>query len=131
MEILRFNDKSYTINLDKLMEWISSSVNGNDNQLQTTVTEVWAKPDTEIINEDDEINDDLDLVSKEMTDVKSDNTAITAKFEIMKDILGVVLDINYNPDGSLKLEDRFTLSEVLCLNTLVNNGIIYEIDENE
>jgi len=131
MEILRFNDKSYTINLDKLMEWISSSVNGNDNQLQTTVTEVWAKPDTEIINEDGEINDDLDLVSKEMTDVKSDNTAITAKFEIMKDILGVVLDINYNPDGSLKLEDSFTLSEVLCLNTLVNNGIIYEIDENE
>jgi len=131
MEILRFNDKSYTINIDKLMEWISSSVNGNDNQLQTTVTEVWAKPDTEIINEDGEINDDLDLVSKEMTDVKSDNTAITAKFEIMKDILGVVLDINYNPDGSLKLEDSFTLSEVLCLNTLVNNGIIYEIDENE
>ena len=131
MEILRFNDKSYTINLDKLMEWISSSVNGNDNQLQTTVTEVWAKPDTEIINEDGEINDDLDLVSKEMTDVKSDNTAITAKFEIMKDILGVVLDINYNPDGSLKLEDSFTLSEVLCLHTLVNTGLIYEIDENE
>ena len=63
-----------------------------------------------------------------MTDVKSDNSMLTAKFELIKDILNVILEINYNPDGSLKLTDSLTLSEVLCLNTLIKEGIIYEID---
>ena len=110
------------------MEWVNSPVDGDSNQLQSTVTEVWAKPDGEHVNDDGEINDELDLITKEMTDVKSDNSMMTAKFELIKDILNVILEINYNPDGSLKLTDSFTLSEVLCLNTLIKEGIIYEID---
>ena len=82
----------------------------------------------EYVNDDGEINDELDLITKEMTDVKSDNSMLTAKFELIKDILNVILEINYNPDGSLKLTDSLTLSEVLCLNTLIKEGIIYEID---
>ena len=128
METLTFNNISYAINLEKLMEWVNSPVDGDSNQLQSTVTEVWAKPDGEHVNDDGEINDELDLVTKEMTDVKSDNSMMTAKFELIKDILNVVLEINYNPDGSLKLTDSLTLSEVLCLNTLIKEGIIYEID---
>ena len=128
METLTFNNTSYAINLEKLMEWVNSPVDGDNNQLQSTVTEVWAKPDGEHVNDDGEINDELDLITKEMTDVKSDNSMLTAKFELIKDILNVILEINYNPDGSLKLTDSFTLSEVLCLNTLIKEGIIYEID---
>lgn len=128
METLTFNNIPYAINLEKLMEWVNSPVDGDSNQLQSTVTEVWAKPDGEHVNDDGEINDELDLITKEMTDVKSDNSMMTAKFELIKDILNVILEINYNPDGSLKLTDSFTLSEVLCLNTLIKEGIIYEID---
>ena len=128
METLTFNNISYAINLEKLMEWVNSPVDGDNNQLQSTVTEVWAKPEGEYVNDDGEINDELDLISKEMTDVKSDNSMLTAKFELIKDILNVILEINYNPDGSLKLTDSLTLSEVLCLNTLIKEGIIYEID---
>ena len=128
METLTFNNISYAINLEKLMEWANSPVDGDSNQLQSTVTEVWAKPEGEYVNDDGEINDELDLITKEMTDVKSDNSMLTAKFELIKDILNVILEINYNPDGSLKLTDSLTLSEVLCLNTLIKEGIIYEID---
>ena len=128
METLTFNNTSYAINLEKLMEWVNSPVDGDNNQLQSTVTEVWAKPDGEYVTNNGEINDELDLITKEMTDVKSDNSMLTAKFELIKDILNVILEINYNPDGSLKLTDGLTLSEVLCLNTLIKEGIIYEID---
>lgn len=128
METLTFNNISYAINLEKLMEWVNSPVDGDNNQLQSTVTEVWAKPEGEYVNDDGEINDELDLITKEMTDVKSDNSMLTAKFELIKDILNVILEINYNPDGSLKSTDSLTLSEVLCLNTLIKEGIIYEID---
>lgn len=131
MEAITFNNKTYAIDLNKLMEWINSPVDGNDNQLQTTVTEVWAKPDG-VVNEDgDYINEELDLVSKELTDVKSDNSLVSAKFDIMKDVFGVVLGINYRPDGSIKTFNDFTLSEALCLNTLIENNIIYEINEDE
>lgn len=125
MKTIKFNNKSYAIDLDKLMKWISSPVEGNDNQLQTTVTEVWARP------EDENYGDDLDLITKEMTDIKSDSSDVSTKFEIMKDILSIVMGINYNPDGSLKSTDKLTLSEALCLNTLITYEIIYEIDENE
>lgn len=128
METLTFNNTSYAINLEKLMEWVNSPVDGDNNQLQSTVTEVWAKPDGEYVTNNGEINDELDLITKEMTDVKSDNSMLTTKFELIKDILNVILEINYNPDGSLKLTDGLTLSEVLCLNTLIKEGIIYEID---
>ena len=128
METLTFNNISYAINLEKLMEWVNSPVDGDSNQLQSTVTEVWAKPEGEYVNDVGEINDELDLITKEMTDVKSDNSMLTTKFELIKDILNVILEINYNPDGSLKLTDGLTLSEVLCLNTLIKEGIIYEID---
>lgn len=128
METLTFNNISYAINLEKLMEWVNSPVDGDSNQLQSTVTEVWAKPEGVYVNDDGEINDELDLITKEMTDVKSDNSMSTAKFELIKAILYVILEINYNPDGSLKLTDSLTLSEVLCLNTLIKEGIIYEID---
>ena len=128
METLTFNNISYAINLEKLMELVNSPVDGDSNQLQSTVTEGWAKPEGEYVNDDGEINDELDLITKEMTDVKSDNSMLTAKFELIKDILNVILEINYNPDGSLKLTDSLTLSEVLCLNTLIKEGIIYEID---
>ena len=128
METLSFNNTSYAINLEKLMEWVNSPVDGDNNQLQSTVTEVWAKPDGEYVTNNGEINDELDLITKEMTDVKSDNSMLSTKFELIKDILNVILEINYNPDGSLKLTDGLTLSEVLCLNTLIKEGIIYEID---
>lgn len=128
METLTFNNTSYAINLEKLMEWVNSPVDGDNNQLQSTVTEVWAKTDGEYATNNGEINDELDLITKEMTDVKSDNSMLTTKFELIKDILNVILEINYNPDGSLKLTDALTLSEVVCLNTLIKEGIIYEID---
>ena len=128
METLTFNNTSYAINLEKLMEWVNSPVDGDNNQLQSTVTQVWAKPDGDYVTNNGEINDELDLITKEMTDVKSDNSMLTTKFELIKDILNVILEINYNPDGSLKLTDGLTLSEVLCLNTLIKEGIIYEID---
>lgn len=130
MEKFKFNDKTYAFDLDRLMEWIGSPVEGNSDQLQTTVTEVWAKPDEEI-DENGEINNDLDLVTREMTDVKSDSSLSNAKFEMMRNLLDVILNINYTPDGNLKTQETLTLSETLCLNTLIKEQIIYEIEENE
>ena len=38
------------------MEWVNSPVDGDNNQLQSTVTEVWAKPDGDYVTNNGEIN---------------------------------------------------------------------------
>lgn len=122
MKVFKVGDTAYAINLSKLVEWVSS--NDDDNKsVQSSVTEVWSQADEE--------DERLSLMSKELTDVRQeDNSLASVKYDIVKEMLGVIYDINYSPDGTAIRTDReFTISESLCFNTLLMQGIIYEIDE--
>lgn len=123
MKLFKVGHTAYAINLNKLVEWISSSNEDDNKSVQSSVTEVWSQADDE--------DDSLSLMSKELTDVRTDDSSLTGvKYDMVKEILGVVYDINYSVDGTVKKTDRdLTISESLCFNTLLMQGIIYEIDE--
>lgn len=122
MKVFKVGDTAYAINLNKLIEWVSS--NDDDNKsVQSSVTEVWSQADEE--------DERLSLMSKELTDVRQEDNSLTSvKYDIVKEMLGVIYDINYSTDGTAIRTDReLTISESLCFNTLLMQGIIYEIDE--
>lgn len=122
MKVFKVGDTAYAINLNKLVEWVSS--NDDDNKsVQSSVTEVWSQADEE--------DERLSLMSKELTDVRQEDNSLTSvKYDIVKEMLGVIYDINYSTDGTAIRTDReLTISESLCFNTLLMQGIIYEIDE--
>lgn len=123
MKLFKVGNTAYAINLNKLVEWISSSNEDDNKSVQSSVTEVWSQADDE--------DDSLSLMSKELTDVRTDDSSLTGvKYDMVKEILNVVYDINYSADGTVKKTDRdLTISESLCFNTLLMQGIIYEIDE--
>lgn len=125
MKVFKVGDTAYAINVNKFIEWVSSNNEEDNKSVQSSVTEVWSQTDEE--------DNSLSLMSKELTDVRGDNSSITSvKYDIVKEILNVILDINYSPDGaSVKNERDLTFSESLCFNTLLIQGIIYEIDEGD
>lgn len=125
MKVFKVGDTAYAINVNKFIEWVSSNNEEDNKSVQSSVTEVWSQTDEE--------DNSLSLMSKELTDVRGDNSSITSvKYDIVKEILNVILDINYSPDGaSVKNERDLTFSESLCINTLLIQGIIYEIDEGD
>lgn len=125
MKVFKVGDTAYAINVNKFIEWVSSNNEEDNKSVQSSVTEVWSQTDEE--------DNSLSLMSKELTDVRGDNSSITSiKYDIVKEILNVILDINYSTDGaSVKNERDLTFSESLCFNTLLIQGIIYEIDEGE
>jgi hypothetical protein len=123
MKVFKVGDTAYAINMNKFIEWVSSNSEEDNKSVQSSVTEVWSQTDEE--------DNSLSLMSKELTDVRGDNSSITSvKYDVVKDILNVILDIDYGPDGaSAKNERDLTFSESLCFNTLLIQGIIYEIGE--
>lgn len=123
MKVFKVGETAYAINLNKLIEWISSNSDDDNKSVQSSVTEVWSQAD--------EDNDSLSLMSKELTDVRQeDNSMASVKYDIIKEMLNVIYDINYSTDGTItKTERDFTISESLCFNTLLMQGIIYEIDD--
>lgn len=125
MKVFKIGNTAYAINLNKLIDWVSASNDDDNKAVQSSVTEIWQQ-----IGEED---DTLSLTSKELTDVRGDNSSMSSvRYDIVKEILSVILDISYSPDGTVvKTERDFTLSESLCFNTLILQGIIYEIDDND
>lgn len=122
MQVFKVGETAYAINLNKLMEWVTSNGDEENKSVQSSVTEVWSQAD--------EQDETLSLMSKELTDVRSeDNSLANVKYDIMKEMLSVIYEINYSPDGTTtKTERDLTISESLCFNTLLMQGIIYEID---
>ena len=122
MRTLRINNVCYAININRLIEWMDETDNGTK-AVQTSVTEVWAKPTDE--------DEKLSLVSKELTDVNSDGQIATSRHDVIMSIFDVVTGIGYQPDGTLKSLDDMTIGEKLCFNTLILNEVIYEINTDE
>ena len=118
MKTFKFGKKTYAIDLNKAIEWIT--LTDDNKQVQSSVTEVWSQTEN---NEND-----LSLMSKEFSDVKSDSALSTIKYDIINNFINVILDIGYTPEGNIKTELDFTISESISFNTLIMMGIIFEVE---
>ncbi len=122
MPILTIDNVSYAINLNKLMNLVSSS-DDDAKPVQSSMTEIWAQ------SEDSE--EGLSLISRESTDIKNDNQPSSDRYEIIRSIFDKLINADYNPDGTIKTIDNLTIGEKLCFNTLLINDIIYKINEDK
>ena len=122
MPILTIDNVSYAINLNKLMNLVSSS-DDDAKPVQSSMTEIWAQ------SEDSE--EGLSLISRESPDIKNDNQPSSDRYEIIRSIFDKLINADYNPDGTIKTIDNLTIGEKLCFNTLLINDIIYKINEDK
>lgn len=116
--MFNFNDKTYIIDLDKLMKWVSTTP-ASERNIVSSITQIYP-----VIGENEEvITDDAlsDYGTKEITEHKEtlNDTMSNIRYDIVKLLLTTaMLDTNY--------EEEMSFQQKLALNTLINKGIITE-----
>lgn len=104
------NNKNYVLNLENIMNFIFDEDNRNNEQ---EITEVYSA--------DDDEKNKLNLITKQLREVKSgDTTKITMKYDFVRALVDVLLTIE---DG-----EELTFSETLSINTLLSSGLLSEIN---
>lgn len=134
-EYFEFNGRYYAIDMDKFMEFVSESKN-NEKDNSTVITQVFADNDYE----DEEIQPKeqsltaFKAVSKEITENKSNTNPVfnNIRYDFAKILLSTLVSPFYNQDGSFVIastEEDLFLGQKIAFNTLLNRGIIFEINE--
>lgn len=134
-EYFEFNGRYYAIDMDKFIEFVSESKN-NEKDNSTVITQVFADNDYE----DEEIQPKeqsltaFKAVSKEITENKSNTNPVfnNIRYDFAKILLSTLVSPFYNQDGSFVIastEEDLFLGQKIAFNTLLNRGIIFEINE--
>lgn len=134
-EYFEFNGRYYAIDMDKFIEFVAESKN-NEKDNSTVITQVFA--DNEY--EDEEIQPkeqsltSFKAVSKEITENKSNTNPVfnNIRYDFAKILLSTLVSPFYNQDGSFVIastEEDLFLGQKIAFNTLLNKGIIFEINE--
>lgn len=134
-EYFEFNGRYYAIDMDKFIEFVSESKN-NEKDNSTVITQVFADNDYE----DEEIRPKeqsltaFKAVSKEITENKSNTNPVfnNIRYDFVKILLSTLVSPFYNQDGSFVIastEEDLFLGQKIAFNTLLNRGIIFEINE--
>lgn len=134
-EYFEFNGRYYAIDMDKFIEFVSESKN-NEKDNSTVITQVFADNDYE----DEEIQPkeqsltSFKAVSKEITENKSNTNPVfnNIRYDFAKILLSTLVSPFYNQDGSFVIastEEDLFLGQKIAFNTLLNRGIIFEINE--
>lgn len=134
-EYFEFNGRYYAIDMDKFIEFVAESKN-NEKDNSTVITQVFA--DNEY--EDEEIQPKeqsltaFKAVSKEITENKSNTNPVfnNIRYDFAKILLSTLVSPFYNQDGSFVIastEEDLFLGQKIAFNTLLNKGIIFEINE--
>lgn len=134
-EYFEFNGRYYAIDMDKFIEFVSESKN-NEKDNSTVITQVFADNDYE----DEEIRPKeqsltaFKAVSKEITENKSNTNPVfnNIRYDFAKILLSTLVSPFYNQDGSFVIastEEDLFLGQKIAFNTLLNRGIIFEINE--
>lgn len=133
-----FNGLYYAIDMEKLMEFVSSST-ANEKDNSTTITQLFADTSDEDEDympvkksKDKQMGNVLKAVSKEITENKANVNPIfnNLRYDIAKTLLSTLINPYYNADGTFvipKEDDDLFLGQRIAFNTLLNSGIIYEI----
>lgn len=137
--LYEFNGRYYAIDMDKFMEFISHNPN-NEKDTNTVITQVFA--DTSLDEDDDNENikeksiGDFRAVSKEITETKSNNNVAfnNVRYDFIRILLNTIVSPYYSPEGAIiKVEndDDLFLGQKIAFNTLLQSGIIFEINNPE
>ena len=117
--MLKYNDKIYTIDIDKLMKWVSSNPVSERNVV-SSITQIYPV----MGDNEEEIPEEtlLDYSTKEITEHKEtlNDTMSNIRYDIIKILLNALM-------YDMSSEEDMSFQQKLALNTLINKGIIIEI----
>lgn len=127
-DMLKIGDKIYAIDISKIMQWVSTTPQGERNIL-TTITQV--QPIQTVDYEIDDEDGSIEVASKEITENKTtlNETMNNIRYDLIKMILSELFTYKNETDGGNYAPITFT--QKICFNTLVKEGIIYEIIDKE
>ena len=115
------NKRKYAINIEAFFELITKK-NQNEKNNDTTITEIW-QPDTD---------GELKIVNKEMVENKYsvNNDLCTMRYDFINGLIYQILSTStLNECTFLENEEQFTFGQWIVFNTLLKEGVIYEINE--
>lgn len=132
-DYFEFNGHYYSINMDKYMDFISETKNSEKDN-STVITQVFSDGDNEYERPNNEqILPPFKVVSKEITENKNNTNPIfnNIRYDLLKTLLTTLISPYYNQDGSFIMfnsEEDLLLGQKIAFNTLLNKGIIFEIN---
>ena len=101
--------------------------------VKETITMLFVPPDNmmDIITKDIS-NNNFRVVSKEISETRANNNAVfnNVRYDFIRILLNTIINPYYNPDGSMIIannENEMFLGQKIAFNTLLHNGIIFEI----
>jgi len=124
---LEIEGKYYAIDMDKVIEFISE--NGESTQ---TISQNYGIP----FSDKGLISDEIRLISKEVSETKesvSENMS-NLRYSLLTYLLNILLAPLSDGTGNVIVADSMKslhLGQVISFNTLLEMGIIYEIDNND
>lgn len=126
--MIKLGNKAYAIDISKIMRWVSTTPQEERNIL-TTITQVQPLQTAGYDIDDEDVS--IEVASKEITENKTtlNDTMNNVRYDLIKMIISELFtyrnettDNNYAP---------ITFTQRICFNTLVKEGIIYEIIDKE
>ena len=126
--MLKLGNKAYAIDISKIMRWVSTTPQEERNIL-TTITQVQPLQTTDYGIDDEDVS--IEVASKEITENKTtlNDTMNNVRYDLIKMILSELFTYTNNESNSDWTPISFT--QKICFNTLVKEGIIYEIIDEE
>ena len=126
--MLKLGNKAYAIDISKIMRWVSTTPQEERNIL-TTITQVQPLQTADYDIDDEDVS--IEVASKEITENKTtlNETMNNIRYDLIKMILSELFTYKNETDGSNYVPITFT--QKICFNTLVKEGIIYEIIDKE
>lgn len=117
-------NKKYALNLDTFFELITKK-NTNEKNTDCTITEIWQPNSTR--------NNELILEHKEIIDNKYDtnNNLCGVRYDFLNNIINEIIRTQMLPDGKTFIdEEQMTFGQKIIFNTLLKEGVIYEIKDD-
>lgn len=124
MDFIEFEGKTYAIDVEKLVKVATKT---NETIKDKTKVETWGYAS------DGENEPEFKVVQKEVSESTSDGTETysTIRYDLVKNLLNLIVspiaDDNGNVMRITSFEDMF-FGQMLAFNTLLNEGIIIEIE---
>lgn len=126
--MLKLGNKAYAIDISKIMRWVSTTPQEERNIL-TTITQVQPLQTAGYDIDDEDVS--IEVASKEITENKTtlNDTMNNVRYDLIKMIISELFTYTNNEsDGNWK---ALSFTQRICFNTLVKEGIIYEITDKE
>lgn len=126
--MLKLGNKAYAIDISKIMRWVSTTPQEERNIL-TTITQVQPLQTADYDIDDEDVS--IEVASKEITENKTtlNDTMNNVRYDLIKMIISELFTYTNNEsDGNWK---ALSFTQRICFNTLVKEGIIYEIIDKE